>query len=71
MTALSLALPGRFRPGQIVIWLLLPAGGMLMITPLVFMFSTSLKDASEVYDLRFLPAHPSFDNYVAVLFTLA
>ena len=67
MTALSLAMPGRFRPGRIVIWLLLLAGGLLMITPLVFMFSTSLKDASEVYDLRFLPAHPSLDNYVTVL----
>ena len=67
MTALSLAMPGRFRPGQIVIWLLLLAGGLLMITPLVFMFSTSLKDASEVYDMRFVPAHPSLDNYVTVL----
>ena len=67
MTALSVAMAGRLRPGQIVIWLLLTAGGMLMITPLVFMFSTSLKDASEVYDLRFLPAHPSLDNYVTVL----
>jgi len=67
MTALSLTMPGRFRPGQVAMWLLLLAGGLLMITPLVFMFSTSLKDASEVYDMRFVPAHPSLDNYVAVL----
>ncbi len=77
MAALSFAMPalaksvlaksGRFQPGRIVIWLLLLAGGVLMITPLLFMFSTSLKDASEVYDLRLVPAHPTLDNYVTVL----
>lgn len=38
-----------------------------MVTPLVFMFATSLKDSSEIYDLAFFPAHPTFDNYVTVL----
>jgi multiple sugar transport system permease protein len=67
MAAFPLAMPGRFQPGRIVIWLLLLAGGVLMITPLLFMFSTSLKDASEVYDLRLVPANPTLDNYAAVL----
>lgn len=53
--------------GRAVAWVLLLAGGLAMILPLVFMFSTSLKDASEVYDLRLLPAHPTLDNYVTVL----
>ena len=46
-----------------------------MITPLLFMFSTSLKPASDVYDLRLIPANPTFSNYIEVfvehrLFTL-
>lgn len=67
MSALTLRGSARFQPGRIIAWLLLLAGGILMITPLLFMFSTSLKDASEVYDLRFLPANPSLDNYATVL----
>ena len=75
MSALTLGRSGRFQPGRILrfqpgrilAWLLLLGGGILMITPLLFMFSTSLKDASEVYDLTFLPANPTLDNYVTVL----
>lgn len=55
------------RPGRILIWTLLFIGGVLMITPLLFMFSTSLKTAGQVYDLRLIPAAPTFDNYVKVL----
>ncbi|KRA43107.1 carbohydrate ABC transporter permease [Devosia sp. Root635] len=58
---------GRIRPGQILIWTVLLLGGLLMITPILYMFSTSLKTASQVYDLRLIPAAPSFDNYVKVL----
>jgi multiple sugar transport system permease protein len=67
MSALTLGRSGRFQPGRVLVWFLLLGGGILMITPLLFMFSTSLKDASEVYDLRFLPANPSLDNYATVL----
>jgi len=55
------------RPDRILIWTLLLIGGVLMITPLLFMFSTSLKTASQVYDLRLIPAAPTFDNYIKVL----
>lgn len=55
------------RPGQIVAWTLLLIGGLIMVTPLLFMFSTSLKTASQVYDLRLIPAEPTLANYVAVL----
>ena len=55
------------RPGHIVAWTLLLIGGFIMITPILFMLSTSLKDASQVYDLRLIPEAPSLDNYVAVL----
>ncbi|MEQ8447090.1 MAG: carbohydrate ABC transporter permease [Pelagibacterium sp.] len=57
----------NLRPDRILIWTLLFIGGVLMITPLLFMFSTSLKTASQVYDLRLIPAAPTFDNYIKVL----
>ncbi len=55
------------RPGRIVAWTLLFLGGIVMLTPLLFMFSTSLKYSSDVYDLRLIPADPTLDNYVQVL----
>jgi multiple sugar transport system permease protein len=57
----------NIRPGRIIVWTLLFIGGLVMITPLLFMFSTSLKTASQVYDLRLFPAAPTLQNYVAVL----
>ena len=57
----------RFALGPPLAWMLLLAGGALMVTPLLFMFSTSLKSAAEVYDLRFIPLTPTLDNYVQVL----
>ncbi|WP_412065919.1 carbohydrate ABC transporter permease [Rhizobium sp. SYY.PMSO] len=57
----------RVRPGLIVAWTLLFIGGVIMIMPLLFMFSTSLKSAGQVYDLRLIPAAPTLDNYIRVL----
>src|SRR5215218_5250219 len=55
------------RPGRIVAWTLLFLGGLVMLTPLLLMFSTSLKYSSDVYDLRLIPSDPTLDNYVQVL----
>lgn len=55
------------RPGRIVAWTLLFLGGVVMMTPLLFMFSTSLKSAGQVYDLRLIPDQPTLANYVKVL----
>jgi multiple sugar transport system permease protein len=57
----------RIRPGRIIAWTLLFIGGVIMVTPLLFMLSTSLKDASQVYDLRVIPAAPTLDNYIEIL----
>jgi multiple sugar transport system permease protein len=38
-----------------------------MITPLFYMFSTSLKTSAQVYDLLLIPAKPTLDNYVSAL----
>jgi multiple sugar transport system permease protein len=55
------------KPGRILTWTLLFIGGVIMVTPLLFMLSTSLKDASQVYDLRIIPAAPTLDNYWEIL----
>ncbi len=57
----------RIRPGRVLTWTLLLIGGVVMVTPLLFMFSTSLKTAGQVYDLRLIPAAPTVANYVEVL----
>lgn len=57
----------KIRPAHILLWTVLFIGGMLMITPILFMFSTSLKSAGQIYDLRLIPQEPSFANYVEVL----
>lgn len=67
MSVIASPVSGRIEPGRILAWLLLFGGGLLTVTPLAFMFATSLKDSSEIYDLAFFPAHPTFDNYVTVL----
>ena len=67
MSAAASPMALRIEPGRILTWLLLFGGGLLMVTPLAFMFATSLKDSSEIYDLAFFPAHPTLANYVTVL----
>jgi len=57
----------NIRPGRILAWTLLFIGGIVMVTPLAFMFSTSLKTAGQVYDLRLIPAAPTLNNYIAIL----
>ena len=55
------------RPGRIITWTLLFIGGVIMVTPLLYMLSTSLKTAGQIYDLRLIPANPTLNNYIAVL----
>jgi multiple sugar transport system permease protein len=75
MAEIAAAAPGRNvtlsmrapRPGRVIAWTLLFIGGVLMVTPIIFMLSTSLKDGSQVYDLRIIPADPTIQNYIDVL----
>jgi multiple sugar transport system permease protein len=55
------------KPGRIIIWTILLIGGLLMITPILFMFSTSLKTSGQIYDLRLIPQSPTLANYIKVL----
>ena len=45
--------------GRTVAWALLFLGGVLMVTPFVYMLSTSLKPNAEVYELSLLPRTPT------------
>ena len=49
----------KTRPARILLWTVLFIGGMLMITPILFMFSTSLKSAGPINDLSLIPQKPS------------
>ena len=53
--------------GQIVRWLTLFLGGILMIMPIAYMISTSLKWPHEIYDLALVPDEPHLENYAYVL----
>ncbi len=57
----------RVSPGAVLRWTLLFIGGLIMITPLLYMFSSSLKPGADIYDLRLIPARATLDNYRAVL----
>ncbi|MEQ5778460.1 carbohydrate ABC transporter permease [Thalassospira sp. NFXS8] len=57
----------KAHPGRIITWAVLLIGGLIMITPILFMFGTSFKDASQVYDMRLFPEYPTLDNYIQVL----
>ncbi len=61
---------GPARPrnmGQIIRWLILFAGGVLMVMPIAYMISTSLKWPHEVYDVNLIPKEPTLENYTYVL----
>lgn len=57
----------RVSPGAVLRWTLLFIGGLIMITPLLYMFSSSLKPGADIYDLRLIPARATLDNYRTVL----
>ena len=63
-TGLGLRVRGPANPGRIVVWTLLFLGGIVMVTPFIFMISTSLKFNNEIYELSLIPREPTLENYV-------
>lgn len=53
--------------GQVIRWLILFAGGVLMVMPITYMISTSLKWPHEIYNLALVPNEPHLENYTYVL----
>jgi len=66
----SLFLPNTSKPlnpNQWIIWVSLFIGGIIMITPILFMLSTSFKEGAEVYNLTLFPENPTLINYLFIL----
>jgi multiple sugar transport system permease protein len=55
------------RLSSVLIYLMLIAGGLVMVIPFVWMIATSLKPAKEVFLGYFFPMAPTLENYVLVL----
>lgn len=53
--------------GQLIRWTLLFLGGVLMVMPIAYMISTSLKWPFEVYNVSLIPEEPHLENYTYVL----
>ena len=57
----------RARPGKVILWTLLFLGGVVMVTPIVFMAATSFKTGQEVFELSIIPDKPTLENYLFIL----
>ncbi|MGB0141027.1 MAG: carbohydrate ABC transporter permease [bacterium] len=57
----------KLRPARMITWTLLFLGGVVMITPIIFMVSTSFKSGQEVYVLSIFPDAPTLKNYLFIL----
>ncbi|MGR3434716.1 MAG: carbohydrate ABC transporter permease [Shimia sp.] len=59
--------PPRRNWAQAIRWGILFFGGILMVMPIAYMLSTSLKWPHEVFDLSLIPDEPHLENYAYVL----
>ena len=57
----------NLNPSKILTWTLLFIGSIVMVTPIIFMVSTSFKTGQEVYTLSLFPKSPTFENYIFIL----
>lgn len=69
-TASSVVIPRRHNSKKIVrkvlIYIVLALVAIVCAGPFVWMLSASFKSGQNIYDLSFIPAHPTFDNYTGV-----
>ena len=63
-----LSTKGRYALGNVLVTLLLSAGAIVMVAPLVWTFSTSLKTRDSVFALppQWIPDPVIWDNYIRV-----
>ena len=57
----------NINPRRILTWTLIFIGGVIMVTPIIFMISTSLKTGQEVYFFSLIPDKITFKNYIFVI----
>jgi multiple sugar transport system permease protein len=55
----------RVRPGRVLRYVVLAAGGVLFVAPFLFMVSSSFQPLSEIfsYPPKFIPSDPTLQNY--------
>jgi multiple sugar transport system permease protein len=55
----------RVRPGRVLRYVVLAAGGMLFVAPFVYMVSSSFQPLSEIfsYPPKWIPTDPTLQNY--------
>ncbi|MCP5380783.1 MAG: carbohydrate ABC transporter permease [Kordiimonadaceae bacterium] len=51
-------------PFRIIVWSLLFIGAVIMMTPIIFMFSASFKYNDEIYELALISSEPTLSNYI-------
>lgn len=54
----------KISPKKALIWTMLALGGIIMMTPIIFMFSASFKYNDEIYELTLLSSEPTLSNYI-------
>ncbi len=57
----------NINPRKILTWTLIFIGGVIMVTPIIFMISTSLKTGQEVYFFSLIPDKITLKNYIFVI----
>lgn len=58
----------RFNLTQVLLYVVLTVGALVMIFPLIWMFFTSFKTPWELYEMAILPEQFNLDNYKHLLF---
>lgn len=61
------AAKGPRDPWAVLRWTLLAMGAIVMVMPIVYMLSASIKYPFEMYELNIIPKEPTFENYTYVL----
>ena len=57
----------KLHPKKIVIWTFLFIGAVIMMTPIIFMFSASFKYNDQIYDLALFSSDFTLDNYIYII----
>lgn len=57
----------KLNPKKIVIWTFLFIGAVIMMTPIIFMFSASFKYNDQIYDLALFSLDFTLDNYIYII----
>jgi len=57
----------KLNPKKIVIWTFLFIGAVIMMTPIIFMFSASFKYNDQIYDLALFSSDFTLDNYIYII----